>query len=44
MIIFLVCHCGDNDRTVTHLPNNDNVSSFTPLVFEVYDEPTIEKY
>ena len=39
----LAYHCCDNDRNVTHVPNNDNVSSFTPLVFEIYDAPAIEQ-
>ena len=36
-------HCCDNDRTVTHVPDNDNTSSFTPLEFEIDDAPAIEQ-
>ena len=25
------------------MPNNDNFSSFAPLVFEIYDAPAIEQ-
>ena len=39
----LVYHCCDNDRTVTHVPDNDNTSSFTPLEFEIDDAPAIEQ-